>query len=196
MPENYSTTSLTLLNKIRDESGNNEVWREFVERYGTRIYQWALTRKLQASDAEDVTQDVLLKLARNFAKFEYDPEQSFRGWLRRVTENTITDFVRARANREPALGGTEVLEVVASQPARLQLHEYLAEAFDLEVLEEAKSRVRKRVNEKRWESWDLLANHGKSGQEVASVLGISAGVAYANKNHVQKLIKEEISLLE
>ena len=43
---------------------------------------------------------------------------------------------------------------------------------------------------------DLLSNHSMSGKEVAEKLGISAAVAYANKNQVQKLIKEEIEVLE
>ena len=195
MPEDHSTTSLTLLNKIREDSGNNEVWRDFVERYGPRVYQWAMNRKLQAVDAEDVTQEVLLKLARNFEKFEYDPRQSFRGWLRRVTENTIIDFLRSRLNRDKCSGGTDVIETLSQEPARIELHTYLSEAFDLEILEEAKFRVRQRVTEKRWRSWDLLTNQNLSGKEVSQQLGISTGVAYANKNQIQKLIKDEVEVL-
>jgi DNA-directed RNA polymerase specialized sigma24 family protein len=39
-------------------------WNEFVERYGRRIYGWCRQWGLQEADAEDVTQDVLLRLAR------------------------------------------------------------------------------------------------------------------------------------
>lgn len=192
----HSTTSVTLLNRIRAGRKDENAWRDFIDRYGGRIYQWALNRKLQPSDAEDVTQEVLLKLASNFEKFEYDVNQSFRGWLRRVTENSIIDFVRSKKNRKTGQGGSEVIEIMSKEPARIELQEYLAEAFDLEILDEAKSRVRQRVNEKRWQSWDLLANRHVSVQEASQQLGISSGVAYANKSQVQKLIKEEIELLE
>lgn len=154
-----------------------------------------MKRKLQANDAEDVTQEVLLKLARNFEKFEYDPKQSFRGWLRRVTENAIIDFLRSRTNRDKHSGGADVIETLSQEPARIELYTYLADAFDLEILEEAKCRVRQRVNEKRWQCWDFLANQNLSGKEVSQRLGISTGVAYANKNQIQKLIQEEVEVL-
>ncbi|QEG39364.1 hypothetical protein [Roseimaritima ulvae] len=76
------------------------------------------------------------------------------------------------------------------EPARVELTDYFAEAFNLEILDEAKSRVQKRVNATRWQSWDLLSNYALSGKEVSVKLGISVGVAYANKNQVQNLIKE------
>ena len=151
---------------------------------------------MQPGDAEDVTQEVLLKLARHFEKFEYDPSRSFRGWLRRVTENAIKDYVLSQANRNPVQGGSTIVALMAEEPARTELTEYLAEAFDLDLLDEAKSRVQARVNDNRWQSWDLLTNHAMSGKAVAKKLGISVGVAYANKNQVQKLIKQEIELLE
>ena len=191
-----SLTSLTLLNRIRTNRKDESAWREFVQRYGGRVYQWCLKRKLQPSDAEDVTQNVLVKLARHFEKFEYDPNHSFRGWLRTVTENAIRDFVKSRAANEKGVGGSSIVQLLSEEPARKELTRHLAEAFDLELLDEAKSRVCQRVNETRWQSWNLLSNHAMSGKEVADKLGISAAVAYANKNQIQKLIQEEIELLE
>ena len=187
---------MTLLNRIRENCKDESAWRDFVERYGSRIYSWCLNRKLKPQDSEDITQEILLKIANHFEKFEYDPSRSFRGWLRRVTENAVTDFIRSSSNRLIAHGGSSVVELLSKEPDRAELQKYLAEAFDLEILDEAKSRVKQRVIDRRWQSWDLLTNHGKSGKEVAEQLGISVGVTYANKNQVQKLIKEEIQVLE
>lgn len=52
---------------------------------------WRLTGNLQ--DAEDVTQDVFLKLHRHLRDLEAD---SVLPWLRRVTANACTDVVRRR----------------------------------------------------------------------------------------------------
>ena len=93
-------------------------------------------------------------------------------------------------------GGSSIVELMSKEPARAELTNVLADAFDLDLLDEAKSRVQKRVNEKRWQSRNLLSNHAMSGKQVAEKLEISTAVAYANKNQVQKLIKEEIKLLE
>jgi RNA polymerase sigma factor (sigma-70 family) len=191
-----SLTSVSLLLRIRANRRDEAAWREFAQRYGARIYRWCENRRLQPSDAEDVTQEVLLKLAKHFEKFEYDRTLSFRGWLRRVTENAIKDYLRSRSAREQGQGGTSAVNLMADEAARTELTDYLAEAFDLELFDEAKRRVQLRVNHKRWQSWELLCNHAMSGKQVAQQLGISAAVAYANKNQIQKLIREEIEALE
>jgi len=135
-----------------------------------------------------------MKLAAQMRSFDYDDQKSFRGWLRRMTENAIIDFLRAR-KLDAAKGGSSIISL-ADQPARIDLVDYLAEVYDLEVMEEAKSRVQKRVTEKRWQSWHLLTHTNMSGKEVAQQLQISVGTAYANKNQIQQLIKAEVALLE
>ena len=56
-------TSLTLLDRLRRDPKDQAAWSEFVARYGPRILQWCRGWGLQESDAQDVTQDVLLKLS-------------------------------------------------------------------------------------------------------------------------------------
>ena len=69
-------------------------FRDAVERHRHKVYSNCYYTLGNREDAEDVTQEVLLKLAKHLGQFQYDPSQSFRGWLRRVTENAITDYVR------------------------------------------------------------------------------------------------------
>ena len=42
-------------------------WGEFVRRYGGLIYRWCRQRRLQDADAQDVTQTILLRVARQTA---------------------------------------------------------------------------------------------------------------------------------
>lgn len=145
-----STTSVSLLHRMRADEQDQDAWQEFVERYGSRIHDWCLNRKLNSADAQDVTQEILLKLAGQMRSFKYNQQRSFRGWLRRMTENAIIDFIRSR-RIDTAKGGSSIISL-ANEPARVDLVEYLAEVFDLDVMEEAKSRVQKRVTETRWQS--------------------------------------------
>lgn len=190
-----SSTSLSLLHRIQANDRDEAAWGQFVDRYGTRIYRWCLHRRLQHSDAEDVTQDVLLRIAKKFGEFDYDAKQSFRGWLRRVTENAVIDHIRKRDHNKHR-NGSAVLSLLADAPARAELTEQLADAYDLELFEMAKSRVRNRVLPHRWSTWELMAEKRLAGQEVAEKLDISVGTAYATKNQIQKMISEEVSRLE
>lgn len=191
---NESTTSVTLLSRLRD--GKDEAaWREFVERYGGRIYAWGIGRGLQRSDAEDVTQNVLLRLARYMRSFDYNAQLTFRGWLRRVTENALRDFASTEA-KQPILGDSGVHLLLKSEPNRIELAECLEKVFDLELLDEAKTRVKARVSDIRWRSWQASIEQPQSGKELARELGISVGTLYANKNQIQKMIQQEVIKLE
>ena len=76
-----SDTSLTVLERLQRDPDDPEAWRLFLEKYQPRIRRWCLTWGLQDSDADDVTQEVLVKLFAALRKFQYDPSRSFRAWL-------------------------------------------------------------------------------------------------------------------
>ena len=66
-------TSLTLLERLQKNPDDPQAWTLFIERYQPRIRRWCLTWGLQDSDADDVAQDVLVKLFAALRKFQYDP---------------------------------------------------------------------------------------------------------------------------
>jgi len=78
------TTSPTLLARLRHDPSNEAAWDEFIEHYGRHIYRWCRQWRLQDADAQDVAQEILLKLARKLRDFDYNPQSSFRGWLKTV----------------------------------------------------------------------------------------------------------------
>src|SRR5262249_27845754 len=82
-----SETSPTLLGRLRLDPSDQASWKTFVQRYGPKIYGWCRGWNLQDADAQDVTQNVLLKLAAKLSTFHYDPAGSFRGWLKTLTHH-------------------------------------------------------------------------------------------------------------
>jgi Sigma-70 region 2 len=65
-------TSITLMMRLGQSPADDEAWDRFVERYQPMIRAWCLRRGSQASDADDVAQEVLTKLV------------TARGWVGRV----------------------------------------------------------------------------------------------------------------
>jgi len=51
---------------------------------------------LQEADAEDVTQTVLLEVARQMNTFVYDPAGSFRTWLKTIAPRAGIKLIEAR----------------------------------------------------------------------------------------------------
>lgn len=188
-----SNTNVSLLMRIRADERDEVAWREFVDLYGYRIYGWCLNRKLQTSDAEDITQEVLVKLAKKLGSLDYDANQSFRAWLRRVTENTLIDFFR---ERRLASGGSAIFSQLGQKESREDLAKRLEEAFDLELMEEAIRRVRSRVSEERFHVWQRMSRESASGGEVAEELNMKIATVYTARGQVQDLIRKEIQDLE
>src|SRR5215475_11496667 len=112
-----SKTSATLLARLRQVPADQAAWVQFTERYGRKIYAWCRQWNLQEADAEDLTQDVLLKLAEKMQTFVYDPAKSFRAWLKTVTRHAWSDSWSGRKAAVGA-GGSQVLELLHTVEAR------------------------------------------------------------------------------
>src|SRR4051795_8064238 len=108
------TTRVNLLTQLRQDPSDQAGWDELVERYGRHIYRWCRQWKLQDADAEDVTQEILLKLTQKLRSFAYDPSRSFRGWLRTVAHHAWRDFEDSRRRALRAAGGSQVQELMLS----------------------------------------------------------------------------------
>jgi RNA polymerase sigma factor (sigma-70 family) len=69
-------------------------WDEVVRTHSPRVYRLAYRLTGNAHDAEDLTQDVFVRVFRSLSS--YTPG-TFEGWLHRITTNLFLDMVRRRA---------------------------------------------------------------------------------------------------
>lgn len=189
-------TSVTLLARLQRAAQDQAAWDEFVERYGRKIYGWCRHWGLQEADAEDVTQDVLLKLAEKMKTFAYDTAGSFRAWLKTLTHHAWQDYVRSRHRAGAGQGGSEVLQQLHQIAAREDLLRRLEAEFDRELLHQAEERVKARVQAHTWEAFRLLAVEGIPGAEAAQRLGMKVASAFVARSKVQKMIQEEMRRLD
>src|SRR5215471_18205451 len=113
-----SGTRITLLGRLRRDPTNQAAWEEFVRQYGGKIYGWCRKWNLQEADAQDVTQNVLLKLAQKMREFTYDPSGSFRAWLKIITHHAWQDFLEARHRPGLGSGDSQVGRLLQSVEAR------------------------------------------------------------------------------
>jgi RNA polymerase sigma-70 factor (ECF subfamily) len=191
-----SGTSPTLLGRLGRDPNDAVAWGEFVRRYGPKMHQWCRRWQLQDADAEDVTQNVLVEVARQMKKFTYDPARSFRGWLKTVTHGAWCDWLAAQKRPGRGSGDSAVVSVLATVEARDDLARRLEEQYDLELLDEATARVRLRVAPQTWEAFRLLTFEDLTGPDAAARLGVNLSSVYVARSRVQKLIQEELGRLE
>ena len=81
-----------------DTSGRSNAAAWLYERYFDRIYRYIYLKLGDPSDAEDLTEQVFLKMIESVANFQWQGA-SFASWLYRIAHNQVVDFVRHRSRR-------------------------------------------------------------------------------------------------
>jgi RNA polymerase sigma-70 factor (ECF subfamily) len=175
---------------------DSEKWCRFVYRYAPRLLRWCRRWGLQQADAEDVTQDVLTTLAVRLRRFRYDPQSSFRGYLRTLARNAWSDLAKARQRAGRGSGADEVQRLLENAAAADDLTQELNRVFDRELLDEAMARVRLRVQPQTWEAFELLTIQGLSAAEVAGRFGMTTAAVYVAKSRVLAMLRGEVKRLE
>src|ERR687897_1201511 len=104
----------------RMQAGDATAVAELASLYGPRIQQLAFRYLKNWEDAEEVAQDVLLKVYRKIEAFRGDAALS--SWIYRITFNTAMSRLRtARASRGAEMPAPELLtetsEHVQAEPA-------------------------------------------------------------------------------
>lgn len=71
-------------------------YQEAISRYRQRIFSFAYYSLRVREDAEDLTQDVFIRLWQHWPSID---QQRVGGWLMRVAHNAVVDHVRKRRTR-------------------------------------------------------------------------------------------------
>jgi len=79
---------------LRARMGDREAFRAVLESVQKLAYNIAFRLTWNASDAEDATQEIFLRLFRNFPQF--DPAQPFLPWFRRLATNCTLNWKEKR----------------------------------------------------------------------------------------------------
>jgi RNA polymerase sigma-70 factor, ECF subfamily len=193
-----STTRWSLLVRVRNLADAGS-WRDFVECYGPRVFEWCRQLGLQEADAADATQQVLLKLVDQLQGFDYDPGKGrFRSWLKTVTRHVATDVLRQW--RERGSGGQASPEAVEPADAAPGPEQMLFAALEAgwreEVLRLAEARVRLRVQPASWRAWELACREQLSAAEIARQLDLAVADVYVAKSRITKMLRAEVRLID
>ena len=81
----------------RCASGDAAAWEEIVQRFHRRIYNICYRFAGSADDAQDLTQEVFIKVYRTVGSFDGE-KASFNTWVTTVTRNLLVDHFRKTRN--------------------------------------------------------------------------------------------------
>ena len=135
-----ATTTQNLLERL--QQGDEQALVDLIDAYGAKIYQLAFRYLRNKEDAEEVAQDVLLKVHRKVGEFRGDSALS--SWIYRITFNAAMSRLRSgsyqRAQEEQRLAAANDREDLDARPS----HEP-ADSSELADEQVFKAQLRKRM---------------------------------------------------
>ena len=102
----------------RAARGDGEAFEQIVHRFQRRIYGFAYRYIRDADEAQDLVQEIFLRIYRKLGRF--DPRRPFEPWLWRVAANVCANYLDRRAPRAAALDGDDLSGGTTAPPALLE----------------------------------------------------------------------------
>ena len=172
--------------------GHDGLRRRQQPRQRLLIYYWCRRVGLDLEESADLVQDVLAVLVQKLPEFNYDPQQTFRGWLRAVTLNKWRENRRRRGISFADDGQSQLNNVVSpeNEDAFWQVE------YRQHVIRRALKLMEADFHENSWKAC-LECVSGRSAVDVAQELGMTVDSVYAAKSRVLRRLREELAgLLE
>ena len=185
-----STTRPTLLKRLGD-GADPLAWDEFFDRYWRLIYAFARRRGCSDHTAEEVVQEVMLAVFQQQDVFSYDPARGrFRDWLGAVVRNKVALHRRRPANRLRAPGGDCRRASVDCQADDHPPEATWQTAFEQALLLVLLDAVRREMNPRTYQAFELFTLHELSGRAVARLTGLTRNAVYQARKNVLARLKE------
>jgi RNA polymerase sigma-70 factor (ECF subfamily) len=141
-------------------------WEEVVRQHSARVYRLAYRLTGNTHDAEDLTQEVFVRVFRSLSS--YTPG-TFEGWLHRITTNLFLDMARRRQRiRFEGLGDESAQWLSGGEPTP-------AQAFDDRHLDGDIQAALKALAPEYRAAVVLCDIEGLSYEEISETLGVKLG---------------------
>jgi RNA polymerase sigma-70 factor (ECF subfamily) len=189
--EQPQTTPLSLLERVRGH--DPEAWRRLFQLYQPLVLFWCARAGVNATDAEDVVQEVFAAAAAALDRFRRDqPGDTFRGWLRTITRNQILQLYRRYRGQPQATGGSDALhdlqDVADPLPGPGE-----EESLEIDLLyRRALELVRGEFAERTWQAFWMTVVEGREPAMLTEELHMTVNNIRQAKSRVLRRVREEV----
>lgn len=157
-----SKTNKELLLRIRE--GNMVAFYQLYERYSKRLYGFVLRYIKREQDAEEIVQDVFIKIWE--ARGKIDVYSSFESFLFTIAYNATISLFRKRASEARYLAHLKLLQHVETAPD-------LNDEIRFKELNQKLQALLDELTPRQREIFHLSREEGFTHEEIAKKLGLS-----------------------
>jgi RNA polymerase sigma-70 factor, ECF subfamily len=173
------------------QKGDDQAFRQLIERYQRRIYQLALGMTKDPDDAMDIAQETFVRVHKYLPSFKGD--SSFFTWTYRIATNLCLDAARkkGRGERIDVDEGDEAEIEAAMDPPSHALAGPARQALNQE-LKEKMDEALQGLSENHRAILLLREVEGLSYEELAKVLGIRKGTVMSRLFHARLKMQNKL----
>ena len=162
-------------------AGNQDAFREIVERHSRQIFKVAYRLTRSEAHADDVVQETFLRAYRHLDRF--DARSQLGTWLYRIAVNCSMDLMRKESRRMARETSAEKVEL-ASLETTEPLPDRLAESGELGAMVDG---VLRQLSPTERTAFVLRHFEGYTSVEIGRLLGLRPG---ATRNAVFRAVRK------
>ena len=185
-------THQTLIQRAQNPD-DASAWDDFVKYYENFIKMVLNKSNIPFSDADDLVQDILLKVWKGLPGYEYRREKArFRTWLGTIVRNTVINHI-AKVKRK---GGQkfELLENKVQSFNETDIEKVIEEEWVEYLTNYAMDKIETVFSGQTIEVFKLSLE-GLSGKQIAEKLGLTEESVFVLRSRVKSRLKKEINRL-
>ncbi|AYA36109.1 sigma-70 family RNA polymerase sigma factor [Hymenobacter oligotrophus] len=172
-----------ILLKFRDPAARNVAFNQLVRKYQQRVYWHVRKMVIDHDDADDLVQDVFVKVWNNLENFRADA--SLYTWIYRIATNECLNFLQSKRRKF----FLPLNDVGAELSAKLEADDSLA-------ADEVELKLQKailRLPDKQRMVFNLRYYDEMPYEQMAEVTGTSVGALKASYHHAVKKIEQYVN---
>ncbi len=180
------SSSGTVRNRVMQRPPSSPPQASPIETYRARILRYITSIVRDATEAEDVLQEVMLKAERGCADLR--AEDALTTWLYRVATHASVDHLRRRARRLPVETWTELDELVAAHDSGPSLEQVV----ERQEMSSCVQRLLGRLSD-QYRSVLILADlEGLTASEIGELLGLTLTTVKIRIHRARARLKKEL----
>ncbi|TGD79573.1 RNA polymerase sigma factor [Hymenobacter wooponensis] len=171
-----------ILAKFDDPASRNVAFNQLVRKYQQKVYWHVRKMVIDHDDADDLTQDVFMKVWNNLANFRRDA--SLYTWIYRIATNECLSFLSSKRRRF----FLPINDVGAELAAKLEADPGLAG----DDIERRLQKAILRLPDKQRLVFNMKYYDEITYEQMAEITGTSVGALKASYHHAVKKIEQYV----
>ncbi len=175
-----------LINSILN--GNQQDFVLLLKKYQTGVFRTSMGLIHNTEDAEEITQDVFVKVYQLLSSF--NGKAAFSTWLYRIAVNTSLNFLRKKKRKNFWIGLTDILQFASTDKS---IETIITERSDKAIIQQALDAL----PEKQRLAFVFAKYEEMPQKQVADIMNISEGAVeqllIRAKSNLKKILEKELT---